>query len=232
MEERLQQAQHYVTPLHAADWSKVDQKNGDLLYVGSSMRLWNRLNPANHLMWSVYAHDAKESPRIRIALWLCENDGSAPNIEAWLTTHGQPLWSNNRDGFQPWEWRDPDHVVAAKALDPHQAKRHVIGQDALGVYAWLYLPRGRTVRDVVIAGASTREGRRASAPTVWHCRTPYTQFWCNYARLVKPSDDTVCPRCGLTRARSDKLADAHSRTALECFSRGPAYGGTDNEDDK
>lgn len=218
MEERLQDTMQWCTPAHAADWSAVDRKNGDLLYVGSSMHLWNRLNPSNHIMWSIYVHEAQESPLIRLALWVLPNDGSLTAIEAGMTTLCAPLWSNNRSSGT-WAWRDPDYVVSPRRLDPDHARRHLIGPSELGVYAWVCLPKAAELRRVMVDQAASRISRCVSTPDLWRCPTPTLHFSCYYTRLVEPTAETICPRCGLTREEADHRSEEHTRQALQAFER-------------
>lgn len=195
--QRIQRDWSWITPAHTADWSAVDRKNGDLLYVGSSVKLWNRLNPASHLMWTIYVHETKRSPQVRLAIWVTD---AFDSVEGWMTRTCLPLWSNCRHaGNDVWTWRDPDFLVKPDKFDPHKS-RPLFASDTCGVYAWVCLPRGRydleTLRQVMFDRAQTRADRCLGTPTVWNCYTMRGHLPCLYVWLKEPDASTRCPRCG------------------------------------
>lgn len=211
MEERLQDTMQYVTPAHAADWSAVDKKNGDLLYVGWASNLRNRLNPSNHIMWSIFVHETGSSPLIRVALWLNED------VEAGITNTCLPLWSNHR-GAGSWIWRDPDLILLPRKLSAPRVLHRTPG-----TYAWVCLPRGRTPRRVMIDSAESRRARCVQTPDLWRCPTPTRIFSCYYTRLQPPAADVVCPHCGLTPDEAEHQRYERSVKALAAFERSAVY---------
>lgn len=142
-------------------WSDVDQRNGDLLYIGRATQLTTRLHPQSHAMWSVVWRHPLRS-RIRIAVWSLPIEYLA-SVEAWLTTTYSPLWSAvARKTTTVWVWRDPDRVLPISAFHPHKREQAPFLQTTPGVYAWLLAPEGRQdsawVHAVFVDGAKRRSG--------------------------------------------------------------------------
>lgn len=204
LEERIQQ-DAMATRAHVADWTKVDLR-GDLLYVGSSTRLVQRLSPLSHIMWTlVHAHP--EFPRVRIAVWALAAPLDA--IECWMTETCRPLWSGHRGSADEWRWRDPDCVLSPDAFHPERWKAPPFSSSTAGVYAWIL---GDKPREIMLGGATDRELRRVQdTPAVYHCHGP----GCYYKWLMKPDDATVCPRCGRMYGRTTKAARAAVSRAFD-----------------
>jgi len=150
---------------------------------------------------------------VRVALWLC---GDIATVEAGMTQLCAPLWSRCR-GEGSWAWREPDHIVAPEYFDPQQSSCSM-QQRSSGVYAWVYLPKMTgTLRAVMVDGAAGRIDRRVAAPAPWRCPTPGRHLPCSYTRLVEPMNDTLCPRCGLSRRVAEHLAAEAGNRALDRF---------------
>lgn len=122
-----------------ADWHIVDRKNGDLLYVGESISLINRLYPTNHAMWSVVWR-RPERKNVRIAIWFMPVH-QIGNVAAWMTNTFTPLWNGGPEvRFDTWRFRDPDLVLPTDDFHPHRRTRAPFDRSNAGVYAWLLTP--------------------------------------------------------------------------------------------
>jgi hypothetical protein len=121
-----------------ADWCQVDSKNGDLLYVGSSTRLVNRLHPHLHIMWSVVWR-RRIRQRVRVAIWAMPWE-YLDGVEAWMTYTFAPLWSNAGAANRHWNLRPPDCVLPTDAFYPYRRKVLPFDTATAGVYAWMLAP--------------------------------------------------------------------------------------------
>lgn len=199
--ERLQR-DHWITAAHVADWRAVDKKSGDLLYVGRTINLRNRLNPHNHIMWSIYVHEAKPPKRVRIAIW--EN----LDVENEISQTCHPLWSRNRHAAEVWTWHEPDLIVA-----PSQVQN--ILANTVGTYAWLHVPPGASLQKIMLDCAADRRPRCVKAPDIYYCHGNLTvHVPCMYRWIERPDDLTKCPRCGAGVKDSEERAD---QLLLEAF---------------
>jgi hypothetical protein len=148
----------YRCVLAQANWREADHVNGDLLYVGSSMRLVNRLQPNLHPMWSMVWR-RKERKQIRIAIWAMPYKGME-SVEAWLTQTCLPLWSNaNTKEKRIWALREPDLILDTNAFYPYHRKALPFDPATSGVYAWLLLPNSGCASTCVMSLLQNSERR-------------------------------------------------------------------------
>jgi hypothetical protein len=159
------------------NWQDVDQRYGDLLYIGRATQLTTRLHPQSHAMWSVVWRHPLRS-RIRIAVWGVPVEYLA-SVESWLTSTCRPLWSSvAHESKTTWLWRDPDCILPITAFHPHKRKQAPFLQTTPGVYAWLLAPE--TMQDaawiysICIDGATCRADvlarPKSPPPEPWLCR--------------------------------------------------------------
>jgi hypothetical protein len=202
---------HYETLY--AKWCDADFKNGDLLYVGSTLQLMTRLHPHSHFMWSVVWRRPVRK-RVRIAVWAmpCEH---LNDVESWMTHSFAPLWSNayTRDAHE-WVLRPPDLVLPTDAFYPYRRSVLPFDTSTAGVYAWLLAPenvQSDAWVETVLQNADRRREIKSArpprrVPPAWSCGNCWVRFN-HYSRKT-------CECCGIDRETSNRIGSRKLREAL------------------